>query len=95
MLVAKCKVSALWSTSKPRVEMDGAVLVTRLVYRTLESLNEEDIPERIWIVGDSETVVANWPEGRRTLGSLGSFLGIELEKLSTFKRKLRRLLQLG
>ena len=63
--------------------------------RTLRSLNEEDIPERIWIVGDSETVLANWPEGKRTLGSLGRFLGIELEKLSTFKTKIEMIASVG
>jgi hypothetical protein len=36
LLVAKAKVSAMWSTSTPRVEMDGAVLATRPAYRALK-----------------------------------------------------------
>ena len=72
LLVVKAKVSAMWSTSTSRVEMDGAVLVVRLVYRAVKSFNPEDVPERVWIIGDSETVLAC---SKKDLVSLGNFSG--------------------
>ena len=45
LLVAKAKVSEMWSKSTVRVEMNGAVSVMRLAYRAIKSLNPEDVPE--------------------------------------------------
>ena len=59
LLVAKARVSAMWGSSTPRVELNGAVMAVRLAYRAVRSLNPEDVPERVYFLGDSETVLAS------------------------------------
>ena len=59
LLTAKSKVSSMWGTSTPRVEMDAAVLAMRLAYRVVRALNMEDNSEVVWFLGDSETVLAS------------------------------------
>ena len=92
LLVAKAKVSALWSTSTPRVEMDGAVLVTRLIYRVIKALNEEDIPERVWVVGDSETVLAS---REKDTGFFGEFFGNRIGETFNFQEEIQKLAPIG
>jgi hypothetical protein len=72
--------------------MDGAVLVTRLVYRTLKSLNEEDIPERVWIVGDSETVLAS---REKDTGFFGEFFGNRIGETFNFQEEIEKIAPVG
>ena len=41
------------------MELNGAVMAVRLAYRAVRSLNPEDVPERVYFLGDSETVLAS------------------------------------
>ena len=92
LLTAKAKVAAMWSTSTPRVEMDGAVLVARLVYRAIKSFNPEDVPERVWILGDSETVLAS---REKNSGYFGEFYGNRIGETYDLQEEIQKLTQVG
>jgi len=55
-LASKAKVAPDWSKNTPRMELCGAVLATRLVVRVVRAVTEK--PEKVYIVGDSETILA-------------------------------------
>ena len=86
LLTAKSKVSSMWGTSTPRVEMDGAVLAMRLAYRVVRALNEEDIPEVVWIIGDSETVLAS---REKESGFFGEFFGNRIGETHDYQAELQ------
>ena len=92
LLVAKARVSAMWSTSTPRVEMDGAVLAVRLTYRAIKSLNPEDVPERVYMIGDSETVLAS---RERDSGFFGEFFGNRIGETYDVQIEIQKLTQVG
>ena len=92
ILVAKVKVSGMWCTSTPRVEMDGAVMACRLVYRTIKALNTEDIPEQVWIVGDSETVLAS---REKEAGFFGEFFGNRIGETYDYMDELKKMTKVG
>ena len=92
LLTAKSKVSSMWGTSTPRVEMDGAVRAMRLAYRVVRALNKEDIAEAVWFLGDSETVLAS---REKEPGFFGEFSAIGLERLMITRLSFRRSLKWG
>ena len=57
LVVSKARVSSEWDKNTVRQELNGAVLCTRLLVRTVRAM--EIKPERVWVVGDSETVLAS------------------------------------
>ena len=59
LLCAKPRVTPLQRISTPRSELNGAVLAVRLLLSALRSLSQADIvPERVWMIGDSECTLA-------------------------------------
>ena len=92
LLVAKSKVSAMWSTSTPRVEMDGGVMASRLTYRTIKALNPEDVPEQVWIAGDSETVLAS---REKDAGFFGEFYGNRIGETYDFMDEIKKMTKVG
>ena len=52
LLVVKARMSALWGFSTPRVELNGAVLATRLAFRAIRSMETTDVPELVYFLGD-------------------------------------------
>ena len=92
LLVAKSKVSAMWSTSTPRVEMDGGVMASRLTYRTIKALNSEDVPEQVWIAGDSETVLAS---REKDAGFFGEFYGNRIGETYDFMDEIKKMTKVG
>ena len=57
LLASKARVAPDWSKNTPRLELCGAVLVTRVVLRVVRALAEK--PRKVYIVGDAETVLAS------------------------------------
>ena len=56
LVASKAKVAPIWGTSTPRMELNGAVLMMRVVLRVVLAMEEK--PEQVWLAGDSETVLA-------------------------------------
>ena len=92
LLVAKAKVSDMWGKSTVRVEMNGAVCVMRLTYRAIKSLNPEDLPERVWVVGDSETVLAS---REKDSGFFGEYFGNRIGETYDFQDEIQKIVPVG
>ena len=92
LLVAKAKVSDMWGKSTVRVEMNGAVCVMRLAYRTVKSFNVEDLPERMWVFSDSETVLAS---RERDSGFFGEYFGNRIGETFDFQEEIQKLVPVG
>lgn len=58
LVTSKSGVTPLLRISTPWSELSAAVLATRLVLSTLRSWAPADIPERVWILGDSECTLS-------------------------------------
>ena len=72
--------------------MDGAVLAMRLAYRVVRALNEEDIPEFVWFIGDSETVLA---AREKESGFFGEFFGNRIGETHDFQAELQKITKVG
>ena len=57
LIASKSKVGENWSTNTLRQELNGAVLMTRLVVEVVRALRLQ--PRKIWLSGDSETILAS------------------------------------
>ena len=71
IVAAKCRVAPIFGASTVRMEMDGATLVTRLVYRVVHAMLDDPSGEIIFI-GDAETVLAS---RERDKGFFGEWFG--------------------
>ena len=71
LLAARSRIAPLFGTSTPRVELEGATLLTRVVVRVIRAL-VEDPPAKVYFLGDSETVLAS---RERDKGFFGEFFG--------------------
>ena len=71
LVAAKCRVAPMSGASTVRMEMDGATLVTRLVYRVVHALMD-DPPGEVIFIGDAETVLAS---RERDKGFFGEWFG--------------------
>ena len=80
LVVGKSRVAPMLGTSTPRMELEGATLVTKVVLRIVHGLLD-DPPGRIMFLRQF------LPPGRGTKDYLGSFLEIELVKPLTMWRK--------
>ena len=60
LIGCKSRVTPIKRISTPRSELNGAVLASRLTLSTVRSLAEsEEIPERVYLIGDSECTLAS------------------------------------
>ena len=58
LVASKARVSSEWDKNTVRQELNVSVLCTRLLVRTIRAM--ETKPEKVWVAGDSETVLASW-----------------------------------
>ena len=72
LFCSKVRVAPLLRLSTPRVELNGAVVVMRLLWTVLQALEFGDKPDRILIGGESETVLA---AREKACGVLGEYFG--------------------
>ena len=64
----------------------------RLTYRAIKSLNPEDLPERVWVVGDSETVLAS---REKDSGFFGEYFGNRIGETYVFHEQVQKLVPVG
>ena len=55
-ITSKARVAPDWSKNTPRMELNAALLSTRILLRVVRAL--ESVPVRVYIAGDSETILA-------------------------------------
>ena len=92
LLVAKARMSALWGFSTPRVELNGAALATRLAYRAVRSMETTDIPELVYFLGDSETVLAS---REKDSGYFGEFFGNRIGETYDIQAEIQKITKVG
>ena len=71
LVAAKAQVAPMLGTSTPRMELEGATLVTRVTLRIVHAMLE-DPPGQIMFLGDSQTILASRERDR---GYFGEFFG--------------------
>ena len=58
LVTAKARVAPMFGTSTPRMELEGATLLARIVMRIVLA-QIEDPPGQVFFLGDSETILAS------------------------------------
>ena len=74
------------------MELNGAVMAVRLAYRAVRSLNPEDVPERVYFLGDSETVLAS---REKNSGFFGEYYGNRIGETFDVQAEIQKLTQVG
>ena len=79
--------------STPRSELNGALLASRLVRSTLRSLSPADeIPERVWKIGDSECTLASI---EKISAAFGEYFGNRIGKVLDNQAKIEQFCPVG
>ena len=90
LLASKVKVGPMFSIGTPRMELNGAVLMIRLVLRYI--LSQEEKPEIVWFAGDSETILAaREKEG----GFFGEYFGNRIGELWDLQQRIEEFCPVG
>ena len=90
-VASKSKVAPMYATSTPRMEMNGATLMTRVVLRVVLSLLE-DPPGQVYFMGDSETILAS---RERESGFFGEFFGNRIGEQCDNQESLEKIVRVG
>ena len=93
ILNSKSRATPLQRISTPRSELNGAVLASRLVLSTLQSLSPcDEIPERVWMIGDSECTLASL---EKVSGAFGEYFGNRIGEILDNQAKIERFCPVG
>ena len=92
LLCSKSRVAPLRKLSTPRLELNGAVIACRLVWNIIQALEFEELPTRVLIGGDSETVLA---AREKSGGALGEFFGNRVGECWDLQSKMAELVPVG
>ena len=92
LLCSKANVSPLQRISTPRGELNGAVMVVRLVWTVVQALEMEELPSRVVFGGDSETVLA---AREKACGALGEYFGNRIGECWDLQEKIAELVPVG
>ena len=89
---SKARVTPLQRISTPRSELNGAVLGFRLLLSTLRSWSEDDAPEKVWVLGDSECTLASF---EKVNGAFGEWFGNRLGEIFEKQAKIEEICPVG
>ena len=92
LLCSKSRVAPLRKLSTPRLELNGAVIACRLVWNIIQALEFEELPTRVLIGGDSETVLA---AREKSGGALGEFFGNRVGECWDLQSKISEIVPVG
>jgi hypothetical protein len=92
LLCSKARVTPLQRISTPRSELNGAVVVVRLLWTVIQALELEELPTTILIGGDSETVLA---AREKACGALGEYFGNRVGESWYLQEKISELVPVG
>ena len=90
LVASKAKVSPMWSIGTPRMELCGALLMMRVLYKVVMGL--EIPPARLWLAGDSETILAC---REKQAGFFGEFFGNCLGQIWNLQEKMIEVSPIG
>ena len=91
LLASKAKVGPMFGTSTPRMEMNGATLVSRVAFRVVMALLE-DPPGQIFFLGDSETVLAS---RERESGFFSEYYGNRIGEQFDNQENIEKIVKVG
>ena len=92
LLCSKARVAPLQKLSTPRIELNAAVVAVRLVWTVVQALEYEELPSKILIGGDSETVLA---AREKSCGALGEYFGNRIGECWDLQGKMSDLVPVG
>ena len=85
----KSRVTPLQRISTPRSELNGATVGSRLVLSTLRSwVSSEEIPERVWMIGDSECTLSSIG---KVNAAFGEFFGNRVGEIQDNQAKIEEI----
>ena len=93
LMNSKSRVTPLDRISTPRSELNGAVLASRLLLSTIHSLSVADeLPEKVWIIGDSECTLASL---EKVSGAFGEYFGNRIGEIVDNQAKIEQYCPVG
>ena len=91
LVTAKARVAPMFGTSTPRMELEGATLLARIVMRIVLA-QIEDPPGQVFFLGDSETILAS---REKEGGFFGEFFGNRVGEILDHQERLEQILVVG
>ena len=91
LVTAKAKVAPMFATSTPRIELEGATLLARLVMRIVLA-QIEDPPGQVFFLWDSETILAS---REKEGGFFGEYFGNRVGEILDHQERLEEILMVG
>ena len=91
LVASKAKVAPIHGTSTPRLEMDGATLLSRLMLRVVLAMLE-DPPGQVFYCGDSETVLAS---REKAGGFFGEYFGNRIGEQIDNQEQVEKIVQVA
>ena len=93
LLSSKAHVTPLNRISTPRSELNGAVLASRLLLSSLKSLSACDhLPERAWIIGDSECTLSSL---EKVNSAFGEYFGNRIGEIVNIQANIEKYCPVG
>ena len=92
LVSCKARVTPLNRISTPRSEMNGGALASRHVLSTLKSWSTDDIPEKVWVISDSECTLSSI---EKVTAALGEYFGNRVNIIRTNQAKIEEMCPVG